>query len=53
MPSSVAKKYHGCAPFKTVGLAETWATRRLSICARSFTALPIHARKLVDMLGPG
>jgi DNA-binding transcriptional LysR family regulator len=52
VPSSVARKYRECAPFRIVGLAETWATRRLSICARSFAALPVHARQLVDMLGP-
>jgi DNA-binding transcriptional LysR family regulator len=36
-----------------VPLADAWALRRLRICARSFRALPVHARELVAALRPG
>jgi DNA-binding transcriptional LysR family regulator len=52
VPRSVALRYQACAPFKIVSLTESWAVRHLSICARCFAALPVHARRLVDALGP-
>jgi DNA-binding transcriptional LysR family regulator len=35
-----------------IPLADAWALRHLRICARSFRALPIHARELVATLRP-
>jgi DNA-binding transcriptional LysR family regulator len=35
-----------------VPLQDAWATRELCLCARSFAALPPHARRLADFLQP-
>ncbi|WP_223481600.1 MULTISPECIES: LysR substrate-binding domain-containing protein [unclassified Pseudomonas] len=37
-------------PFKHVALQETWAQRKLLLCARSFAGLPGYARALLDAL---
>jgi DNA-binding transcriptional LysR family regulator len=34
-----------------VSLTDPWAFRRLRLCARSFSALPLHARALVEHFG--
>lgn len=37
----------------SVALSDTWASRRLRLCARSFRALPASVRELVAVLRPG
>lgn len=50
LPEVFTQKYRSGMSFKTIELSDGWALRHLLICARSFPALPVHARKLVDYL---
>lgn len=51
LPEIYTNKYQNSMPFKPILLSDAWALRHLLICARSFSALPVHARKLVEYLG--
>jgi hypothetical protein len=48
----LAKRYVKALRIKSIPLKETWGTRRLNICIRSYESLPMAARLLVDHLRP-
>ena len=50
VPEIYAQKYRDDMGLTIITLSDPWALRHLLICARSFAALPVHARKLVDCL---
>ncbi len=50
VPEIYAQKYRDEMGLAIIALSDPWALRHLLICARSFAALPVHARKLVDCL---
>lgn len=50
VPEIYAQKYCEESTLVIIALSDPWALRHLLICARSFAALPVHARKLVDYL---
>lgn len=50
VPEIYAQKYRDDMGLAIITLSDPWALRHLLICARSFAALPVHARKLVDYL---
>ncbi|GLS17772.1 LysR family transcriptional regulator [Labrys miyagiensis] len=41
---------HGSPGLAALRLTDDWADRRLVVCARTFEALPVHARLFVDAL---
>jgi len=50
VPEVYALRYQAEMAFRTVALSDGWALRHLLVCARSFSALPVHARDLVRYL---
>jgi hypothetical protein len=50
VPEVYALRYQTEMAFKMVALSDEWALRHLLVCARSFSALPVHARDLVEYL---
>lgn len=52
VPDIYARRYQAEMSFAVIELSDAWALRHLLICARSFEALPVHARKLVEYLTP-
>jgi DNA-binding transcriptional LysR family regulator len=48
VPETTARWAAQTMGIKTVELSDPWALRDLSICVRSYKALPIYARQLVD-----
>lgn len=50
LPEAVARRYADVLAIVPVGLAEPWAERVLKLCVRSYAALPVAARLLVDHL---
>lgn len=52
VPKMLARRYSKALKIKLVPLKESWCTRRLSICIRSYESLPIAARLFVDHLKP-
>jgi DNA-binding transcriptional LysR family regulator len=50
VPEVFARKHSDETAVRIIGLSDSWALRRLLICARSFSGLPVHARKLVEYL---
>ncbi|TWF57039.1 LysR family transcriptional regulator [Neorhizobium alkalisoli] len=50
VPEIYARRYQAEMSFRVVAITDTWAVRHLLVCARSFAALPVHARALVDYL---
>ena len=50
MPEAAARRCARSLPIMTVRLRDAWANRKLTICARSFKALPRPAKLLVDHL---
>jgi len=50
MPAAAARRAATTLRIARVRLSDSWATRRLVVCARSFTALPRPARLLVQHL---
>jgi len=50
LPEGVAKTYMKTLRLRTIPLAEPWTRRALKICVRSFDALPVAARLLVNHL---
>ncbi|WP_313198851.1 LysR substrate-binding domain-containing protein [Rhizobium sp.] len=50
VPEVYALRYQTEMAFKMVALSDEWALRHLLVCARSFSALPVHARDLVQYL---
>jgi DNA-binding transcriptional LysR family regulator len=50
VPQTAARRYQQSTAIRIIPLVDTWAPRRLTICVRSFAALPAHGRKLVEHL---
>ncbi|MEB2844002.1 LysR family transcriptional regulator [Rhizobiales bacterium RZME27] len=50
VPEIYAQKFRDDMELAIIPLSDPWALRHLLICARSFAALPVHARKLVNYL---
>lgn len=50
VPELYAQKYCDDMKLAIIALSDPWAMRHLLICARSFAALPVHARKLTEYL---
>jgi DNA-binding transcriptional LysR family regulator len=50
MPEAAAKRCARSMPIMMIRIRDGWANRKLTICARSFKALPRPAKLLVDYL---
>jgi DNA-binding transcriptional LysR family regulator len=50
MPEVAAKRCARSMRISTIRIRDSWADRRLAICARSFKALPRPAKQLADYL---
>jgi DNA-binding transcriptional LysR family regulator len=50
MPELAAKRCARSVKINVVGIRDSWANRRLAICARSFRSLPRPAKQLADHL---
>jgi len=50
MPETAARRCARSMPIMTIRIRDGWANRKLTICARSFKALPRPAKQLVDYL---
>lgn len=50
LPDGVAKTYTRTLRLRAIPLTEPWARRELKICVRSFDALPVAAKLLVNHL---
>jgi DNA-binding transcriptional LysR family regulator len=50
VPEAAAKRYAQTMPIALLAIRDSWANRRLVICARSFKSLPKPAKLLVDHL---
>jgi DNA-binding transcriptional LysR family regulator len=50
VPATAARRYQRSAAIRIIPLVDTWAPRRLTICVRSFAALPPHGQRLVEHL---
>jgi DNA-binding transcriptional LysR family regulator len=50
VPFAAVDRWSSEPPFKSLCLQESWAQRRLLICARDFTALPGYAKALLQAL---
>ncbi len=50
LPEAVARRYLSTLDIAQVRLDEPWAERELKLCVRSYAALPVAARRLVDHL---
>jgi molybdate transport repressor ModE-like protein len=52
LPETAARRSQESMAIHVIPLTDTWALRHLSICVRSFSALPAHAQRLVAFLRP-
>ncbi|WP_460417018.1 LysR family transcriptional regulator [Pseudomonas sp. microsymbiont 2] len=53
VPLAAARRWEDALPLRWFALQESWANRRLLLCARDFTALPGYTALLVERLsGP-
>ncbi|WP_415758029.1 LysR substrate-binding domain-containing protein [Pseudomonas sp. LT1P18] len=50
VPLAAVERRRGEQSFKSLALQEPWATRKLLLCARDFTALPGYAKALLHAL---
>ena len=50
VPATAARRYQRSTAIRIIPLVDTWAPRRLTICVRSFAALPVQGQKLVEHL---
>lgn len=50
IPERAAQRCRRSSAIRPVRLADPWAERRLTLCARRFADLPAHARRLVEAL---
>jgi DNA-binding transcriptional LysR family regulator len=50
VPETAAKRCARSMPIMMIRIRDSWANRKLTICARSFKALPRPAKLLVDFL---
>jgi len=53
VPETAARRAALAMPIVMIRIRDGWANRRLTICARSFKALPRPAKQLVDYLRAG
>jgi len=53
VPEAAARRVGETAAIRSVPLSDAWALRRLTLCARSVSALPAHAQQLVRHLTSG
>jgi DNA-binding transcriptional LysR family regulator len=53
VPEAAAQRSGGTGAIRSVPLSDAWALRRLTLCARSVSALPVHAQQLVHHLTRG
>ncbi|MGV6395615.1 LysR family transcriptional regulator [Pseudomonas caspiana] len=51
VPQAAVERWQGLRPFKSVPLNESWADRKLLLCATDFDALPGYAQMLLEALG--
>lgn len=52
VPEAAAHRHGGAERLRIIRLKDDLATRELTLCARSFAALPRHAKLLADALAP-
>jgi len=50
MPETAARRSARAMPIMMIKIRDSWANRKLTICARSFKALPRPAKQLADFL---
>jgi hypothetical protein len=50
MPETAARRSQQSMAIRVIPITDTWTLRPLTICVRSFGALPAHARRLVESL---
>jgi len=50
IPEAAARRCAATMPLALLSIRDSWANRRLAICARSFKTLPKPAKLLVDHL---
>jgi DNA-binding transcriptional LysR family regulator len=50
LPEAAFRNHQERMAIRPIPLTDEWSTRHLVICARSFSALPAHAQRLVDDL---
>ena len=50
LPETAARRSQQSMAIRVVPITDTWARRPLTICVRSFGALPAHAQRLVEFL---
>jgi DNA-binding transcriptional LysR family regulator len=50
VPEAAARRCAQSMPIATIRIRDSWANRKLVICARSFKALPRPAKLLVEHL---
>ena len=53
VPETTARRVESTMAIATVGLADAWAVRELTICIRRLAELPPYARQLVEHLREG
>ncbi|MFL5331974.1 MAG: LysR family transcriptional regulator [Geminicoccaceae bacterium] len=53
VPEAAAQRSGETGAIRSVPLSDAWALRRLTLCARSVSALPAHAQQLVHHLTRG
>lgn len=53
LPETAAQTFAGAMGLRLVPLEDAWATRRMFVCVRSFEALPLIGRQLVEHLLAG
>lgn len=51
VPQAAVERWQGLRHFKSVPLNESWADRKLLLCATDFDALPGYAQMLLEALG--
>lgn len=52
VPQVAVERWQGLRHFKSVSLNDSWADRKLLLCATDFDALPGYAQVLLEALGP-
>ena len=50
IPETAALRAKKTMDLRLIRLTDAWASRKLTICVRSFEELPVHARELVAHL---
>jgi len=50
VPETAARRARRAATVRIVRLSDPWAVRHLVLCAPAFDRLPVHARRLADVL---